>query len=173
MNTTNPYAPPQAAVQDVADSGEHLLAGRGTRLGAATLDGLILGVMLYVPLVISIKMSGHPLIVNAHFNYGAMINTAMAMPLVGLAAFAWLNIRFVSRNGQSIAKKILGIKVVRSDGSKASLGRIFWLRNVVNILIGVIPLLGSLYGLIDALLIFGEPRQCVHDKIADTIVIEA
>jgi len=75
----------------------------------------------------------------------------------------------VSRNGQSIAKKMLGIKVVRSNGSPASLGRVFWLRNFVNLLLGIIPL----YGLVDALLIFGEPRQCVHDKIADTIVIKA
>jgi uncharacterized RDD family membrane protein YckC len=173
MNTTNPYAPPQAAVQDVAEPGQHALAGRGTRLGAAIVDGLILVVMVYVPLVISIRMSGHPLLVNAHFNYAALINSAILLPIVGLIAFAWLNVLFVSRNGQSIAKKLMGIKVVRSDGSKASLGRIFWLRNVVNIVIGIIPLLGSLYGLVDSLLIFGEPRQCAHDKIADTIVIDA
>jgi hypothetical protein len=30
-----------------------------------------------------------------------------------------------------------------------------------------------LYGLVDVLLIFGEARQCVHDKLADTIVIKA
>jgi uncharacterized RDD family membrane protein YckC len=173
MNTTNPYAPPQAAVQDVIDPEQRELAGRGTRLGAAIVDGLVLVVMVYVPLIISIKMSGHPLLVNAHFNYSALINSMILLPLIGLIAFAWLNILFVSRNGQSIAKKLMGIKVVRSDGSKASLGRIFWLRNVVNIVIGVIPLLGSLYGLVDSLLIFGAPRQCVHDKIADTIVVNA
>ena len=58
---------------------------------------------------------------------------------------------------------------VRSDGAKASLGRIFWLRNVVNTVLAIIPM----YGIVDALLIFGEARQCVHDKIADTIVIKA
>jgi hypothetical protein len=28
-------------------------------------------------------------------------------------------------------------------------------------------------GLVDALMIFGEPRRCIHDKLADTIVIKA
>ena len=91
------------------------------------------------------------------------------LTLVGFAVWCWLTISTMKRNGQSIAKKILGIKVVRSDGSPASLGRIFWLRNVVNGLISIIPL----YGLIDALFIFGESRQCLHDKIADTIVVKA
>ena len=76
----------------------------------------------------------------------------------------------MSRNGQSIAKKWLDIKVVRTDGSPASLGRIFWLRNVVN---GLINQLVPFYGLVDALLIFSDSRQCVHDKIADTIVVVA
>ena len=58
---------------------------------------------------------------------------------------------------------------MRRDGSPASLGRIFWLRNVVNTILGIIPL----YGIIDVLFIFGEARQCLHDKIADTIVVKA
>jgi hypothetical protein len=32
---------------------------------------------------------------------------------------------------------------------------------------------GAVYWLVDSLLIFGQPRQCMHDKIADTIVIYA
>jgi len=64
---------------------------------------------------------------------------------------------------------MVGIKVVRSDGSPASLGRLIWLRNVLNGVIAIIPA----YGLIDSLFIFSESRQCLHDKIADTIVIKA
>ena len=88
---------------------------------------------------------------------------------IGFAVWAWLNIRYVLQNGQSIGKKMLNIKVVMSDGSKASLGRIFWVRNVVNGLLSIVPL----YGLIDVLFIFGMQRQCLHDKIADTIVVKA
>ena len=173
MNTTNPYAPPQAAVQDVAepDSGE--FAGRGVRLGTAILDGIILVAMIYIPFTISMFLNGPAPLRNGHLNYAALLGIGSLLPLAGLVAFIWLNVMFVSRNGQSIGKKMTGIKVVRSDGSPASLGRIFWLRNVIGAVLGLIPLIGYIFGLVDSLLIFGEPRQCLHDKFADTIVIKA
>jgi len=62
MNTTNPYAPPQAAVQDVRGSDTTAeSAGRGTRLVAVILDGIIVGALVYLPLVIGTAMSGRPL----------------------------------------------------------------------------------------------------------------
>jgi uncharacterized RDD family membrane protein YckC len=86
-----------------------------------------------------------------------------------LIVWSAITIVLMMRNGQSIGKKATGIKVVRSDGSPVSLSRLIWLRNVVNWIISIIPL----YGLIDVLFIFGESRQCLHDKIADTIVVKA
>lgn len=168
MNTANPYAPPQATVQDVAEPGA-TPAGRGTRLVAVILDSIIFSAMVYIPLIVGMRMNGPLTLPNGHFNPMVLHGAGVWLPLIGVIAWGWLTILFVSRNGQSIAKKMLGIKVVRSDGSHASLGRIFWLRNVVNTVLAVVPF----YGLVDALLIFGEARQCVHDKIADTIVIKA
>ena len=169
MSSNNPYAPPRVAVRDVADSGdEYQLAGRGTRLVAVFFDGLIMGVMVYAPFfIVAIFMGGlgDP---RGQLN-GSGILTGLALSSVGLIAWVWITIANVVRNGQTIAKMAMGIKVVRSDGSPVSLGRIFWLRNVVNILLGIIPL----YSLVDSLLIFGETRQCVHDKLADTIVVKA
>lgn len=159
MNTPNPYAPPRANVYDVNNASDEIPADRGTRLVAAILDGLIFGAMVYLPLIVAGGLVGKR----------GMSGGALIIGFVGLVVWAWLTIKFVNANGQSIAKKMLGIKVVRKDGSPVSLGRIFWLRNVVNALLGIIPL----YGIIDALLIFGEPRQCIHDKLADTIVIKA
>jgi len=170
MNASNPYAPPKAAVRDVADpDAADEPAGRGIRLVAAILDGIILGAMVYTPLIFTGVFAGimsarAGRVVTPHF-----LGVAGLVACIGLIAWIWLTVLFVSRNGQSIGKKLLGIKVVRKDGSKASLARIFWLRNVVNIIISIIPF----YGLIDVLLIFGEARQCIHDKIADTIVVRA
>ena len=173
MNTTNPYAPPRAAVQDVAapDTGE--LAGRGLRLGTVFLDGIIMSAMIYLPIALSVLWNGQKPFLNGHFNYTALMGIWTLLPLLGLGTFIWLNVMFVARNGQSIGKKITGIKVVRSDGSPASLGRIFWLRNVIGAVLGLIPMVGAAFGLVDCLMIFGQSRQCLHDKFADTIVIKA
>ena len=167
---TNPYAPPRASVRDIADpSALTAPADRGTRLGAAILDGIILMVMVYMPLMFVAVFAGAAGAAAGDSVAGALGVVGIGLTLVGFTVWCWLTIRYIRRNGQSIAKKIVGIKVLRSDGSPASLGRVFWLRNVVNGLISIVPL----YGLVDALFIFGDSRRCLHDKIADTIVVKA
>ena len=173
----NPYAPPTAAVSDAADaSGELEVAGRGTRLGAYVLDALI-SILFAVPALI---VGGGALFAN--ISAGASAEALMmemftgmfgVLLLVGMIAWGAITAVLVHRNGQTIGKKLVGIKVVRKDGSRASLGRIFWLRNVVNALPSVIPIVGNFYFFIDSLFIFTESNQCVHDKIADTIVVRA
>ncbi len=125
MNTQNPYAPPRANVSDIATENEDLEpASRGVRLGAALLDGVIYCAFVYIPMFIGMAITG--------FRQASMSPAVVVLMLAGLIAWIVLNIIYVARDGQTIAKKLLNIKVVRADGSKASLGRIFWLRNVVN-----------------------------------------
>ncbi|HEY0940971.1 MAG TPA: RDD family protein [Steroidobacter sp.] len=172
MNSTssqaNPYAPPRAEVRDTATQEEGELAGRGERFGAAILDSIIAG--LFVA----------PLFIGANFQALAAKDYANAFSPVGLGIAALGSLALlvftaylVHKNGQTIGKKIVGIKVVRTDFSRASLSRIFWLRNVVNAIPGVIPFIGNFYSLVDHLFIFGERRQCLHDKIASTLVVKA
>jgi uncharacterized RDD family membrane protein YckC len=162
MNTTNPYAPPQAAVQDVVDSDIQERAGRGTRLLTTILDSIILGAVVTLPTIIGVALNGSSVPGVSAIPFDLLM-------LAGIVGWLWLTVMFVARNGQSIGKKITGIKVVRSDGSKASLGRIVLLRNALNLLLTMIPL----YLLADVLLIFSDKQQCAHDKLADTIVIKA
>jgi uncharacterized RDD family membrane protein YckC len=166
----NPYAPPRAAVEDIADATEAgEPAGRGTRLLAVTVDGLILGFAVEAPAFVGAMHHATTFMPTLHDFYG--IGSAIA--LVTLAIWLFFTLRFMKENGQSIAKRLFSIKVVRKDGSPASLARLVWLRNVVNLIPSLIPFVGSIYGLVDALMIYGEPRQCLHDKIADTIVVKA
>jgi uncharacterized RDD family membrane protein YckC len=165
----NPYAPPQAIVRDIADpSVEAIPADRGTRFGAMILDSIVVGAMVYMPILLGMLLTP-----ASNGGNGQMSGASMVVPfllaVVGFTVWCWLTLRYVTRNSQTIGKKILNIKVVRGDGSPISLGRLFWLRNVVNIVLSIIPL----YSVIDALFIFGESRQCLHDKIADTIVVAA
>ena len=160
---TNPYAPPRAAVRDI-DAPAHVVpAERGSRLGAAILDSIIFMAMVYAPILLAAFAAG------VDDDGTTMLAVGVSLALAGFGVWCWLTIRYMSQNGQSIAKKIVGIKVVRADGSPINLGRLIWLRNVLQWVISVVPF----YGLIDALFIFGESRQCLHDKMADTIVVKA
>jgi uncharacterized RDD family membrane protein YckC len=170
VSTTNPYAPPQGEVRDLPGEGIEL-ADRLQRLLAAILDGIIGGLMIYLPAAIVGVATGafdQFLQPDSEPDFSAL-TLPFFLCVVGFIAWAWITLLLVARYGQTMAKRLLEIRVVRSDGSQASLGRIFWLRNVVNLLLRVIPL----YGFIDILLIFGEKRQCIHDMIADTIVVKA
>ncbi len=133
----------------------HSLAERGSRLVASLVDGL--GV--YLPMVV--------LAIISENTSGALRGIAGLLAVLWLLALLGVQLYFAA-SGQSIGKRILSLRVVRTDGSPASLARIVFLRN------GVIVLLGSLCGvvsLIDALMIFGEERRCLHDQLADTIVV--
>jgi uncharacterized RDD family membrane protein YckC len=146
-------------------------APRFSRLLAWFLDGVIMGFVVWVPATIVAAATGafaQFSIPESDFDF-RVFRLPLFLCAVGFFAWAWITALLVARYGQTIAKRLLEIRVVRTDGSQASLGRIFWLRNVVNFFLRIIPL----YGLIDPLFIFGERRQCIHDMIADTIVVKA
>jgi len=65
-----------------------------------------------------------------------------------------------------VAPKLLAFLAILLIGWLVATG----LRNVVN---QVLAQLVPFYGIVDALLIFSDSRQCVHDKIADTVVVLA
>lgn len=170
----NPYAPPLASVRDIAIP--HAMAepaDRGTRLAAALLDTIVFAVMVYAPLLLATLFAPMALdnSVEAPLDDGrasTMLAVSGGLTLVGFGVWLWLTLKYMKQNGQSIGKKILDIKVVRTDGTPVALGRYVWLRNVVNTLVSIIPL----YGIVDVLFIFSESRQCLHDKIADTVVVK-
>jgi uncharacterized RDD family membrane protein YckC len=176
MEASNPYSPPAAPVRDMPAEGASELAGRGTRLGAVLLDGVIAGLLIYMPFGIAVGISGMRGIVgtDGQFNFQAFLSSGALLALLpGALIYTAITIWLVARNGQTMGKKLLSIKVVRTNGAKAGLGRIFWLRNVVITVVSAIPIIGGIVALVDSLLIFRESRKCLHDQIADTIVIKA
>jgi len=165
----NPYAAPVARVaQPIASTDGFSKSSRGARFGAYLLDGLI-AVLCAVPLYIDIIRAG----AAGTRDFGSMFGIGSFVSAVLLIGLIVYNLVQLHRTGQTLAKKLVGIKIVRSDGSRAGLGRIFALRYLVPGVIGAIPLLGPLFSLIDPLFIFGEEKRCLHDMIADTIVVDA
>ncbi len=183
-NVQNPYAPPSAPVQDLTDTGgPGELAERSTRLGAYLLDALLL-VIVYAPAIVGALPRLRQIILAAGGQAGSISrleiykayyagNPYILYTAVMFLVWTVVTIMFVVRNGQSIGKRVVGIKVVRTNGEKASFWRIFLLRNVVNTIPSLIPIVSYVYWLVDTLMIFGESRQCLHDKIASTVVVKA
>jgi uncharacterized RDD family membrane protein YckC len=164
----NRYAPPQAAVSDVAlDASGPVPASRGRRLGAVILDSIILGTLN----VGVLALFGRSIFTRPAD--GAFVGYAAGNVSAGVLVFLVVNGYLLATRGQTVAKMILGLRIVRPDGERASAGRILGLRYGVGFLLGIVPLLGGIYGLIDALMIFRDSRRCLHDNIADTIVIRA
>jgi len=159
------FQPPASVLEDVPETPLEL-AQRGTRLGAVILDGLVFatsGIVAAITIPIAIAWRAE--------------SSSMILPLVILGLWVtgliiW-NVIWVHKYGQTIGKRILKIRVVRSNGERASLGRIFFLRYFVLALAGAVPFIGGIITLVDTLLIFRDNCQCLHDQLADTIVINA
>ena len=173
--SSNLYAPPKSAVKDVGGDETLESASRAARLAAVMLDGL-LGFVWFIPAyianfaTIAQQSRGNPAMVWINL---AKTGGWFYLGLLGALIVLAIDLTLLARNGQTIGKKLLGIKVVRVDGSPVSLFRVFFLRYVCNTFLTLIPLFGSLYSLVDCLMIFSESRRTVHDRIADTIVIKA
>jgi len=85
-----------------------------------------------------------------------------------------VNIVLLAREGQTLGKKIVGVRVVRqADGGGAGFVGTWLLRAFVPGLLAAIPLLGDPFMLVNVLFIFGEERRCLHDLIAGTKVVRA
>ena len=107
---------------------------------------------------------------------GTMTGVGIASVVLGIIYFLTIlviNLRLLGRQGQSLGKKWAKVRVVRMDGSPASLGRQVGLRYIVNGIPGAIPMVGGIYSLVDILFIFRDDRRCIHDMIADTKVVVA
>src|SRR5262252_9578494 len=111
-NEPNPFAPPASDIDAGAvtwpTQGEgEVRAERGTRLGAAILDGLLYlacAIPAFVIVFRNIEWVRSPYAIE-----GLMI--AFMLPL---AIYQWYR---TATTGQSIAKKWLRIKIVKLDGS--------------------------------------------------------
>lgn len=137
-------------------------ATRGSRFVANLVDNFLVILLPVLGFFIAASVSPRQ---GGEFNPLIFIFVAGAA-LLPCGAQLWAQIAWE----QSIGKRMLGIKVVRLNGDPIELWRVILLRNVV---VQVVAQACGLIGLIDALLIFGDEQRCLHDYIADSIVVVA
>lgn len=163
----NRFAPPQAHVEDVGTSAAGTLAERGTRLGAALIDVVIAMAVFGIAALVT------PLNIFKVPAADGITSILLLNLALGFLAFIAVHGYLLATRGQTVGKALLKIRIVRSDGSRASFARLAGLRYLTTSVIAAIPVVGTFYGLADALFIFRASRKCLHDNIADTIVVKA
>jgi uncharacterized RDD family membrane protein YckC len=169
QNDGNFYAAPTATVTDVYSQRSWAevatLASRGSRLAASILDGL--------PFMIVALLAGAAVVLlESTVSENMLIVLFLVGAGIALLAVMGINLYLLHQNGQTIGKKLMGIKIVRSDQhTRATLSRLVFLRAGSVMLMGMVPVIGSLVQLANYLYIFREDQRCLHDHIADTVVI--
>jgi uncharacterized RDD family membrane protein YckC len=171
MNSSTPppssqrYAPPTAEVADVAASGEAPLAGRGVRFAAVVIDVLALFFVFWLVSLVTPWNVFKP-------DLAASLGQRMLMALGSVAVFLLVQAWPLATRSQTVGKIALGLRIVRPDRTPASAARVIGLRYLLPYVLTPFTTLAAVYGIVDALMIFRANRRCLHDLIADTVVVK-
>ncbi len=147
------------------ESGHVPLASPWARLGANILDRMLVlggGVAIGVVLAVLSEALGRSVEAFALAGGGAAI-----LGLLGV------QVHHLVTRGQTIGKRALGLRIVDADGNIPAWGKLLIAREGSRYGMGFIPYLGVLLGLADALMIFSDRHQTLHDRVAGTYVVLA
>ena len=161
-----PYSPPRSEVSIDTLAEKVTLASRWKRLAAMLINTAI----LILPILLFELMSESS-------DFSLMGTTAVEDTLLTVLGLCYItiiiiNIVLIIKKSASIGKVLMKIKIVRSNGEECSAARIIGLRIIINNIFSIIPVVGTIYSLADPLFIFNKRKRCIHDFLADTIVID-
>ena len=132
------------------------------RVGAAILDGLIVGIPIFI--LSAIAGAGSDVA-------GAIVYLVLIVFGV-IAYYAFTMSRAGANNGQTTGKQVLNIRVIHQSGAPMDFGKSI-LRELVGKSLPSYFTCG-LYGILDALWpLFDDRKQALHDKIGSTFVVNA
>ncbi len=177
----DPYAAPVAPIE--APIVGPVLAGRWRRIAAVGLD------LLSVGLIAAVASVGE--VLDFGVNWGLVFGFLASV--YGLILLAY-DFGQLSLSGQTLGKKRMGVRIVRTDGTPVALGRLIGLRLIIPLTLVLVITEAIALGTADDVslgtgtgwgiaaipvvlgyLLFwrGSQKQAPHDLIADTIVILA
>lgn len=140
-------------------------AGFWIRWVAKFIDGLALGVVLVIPMVILVMIFFAPRSTRA----GGPFNMGLALQLginFGSTIFVLLyNWFFLSKYGATLGKMAVGLKVVTATGAPLSSGQALG-RSAAEILSQLVCYIGYIIAAFDA------EKRALHDHMANTRVIK-
>ena len=161
----NVYATPQAAPLVAPEEAE--LAGRGLRFAAVMVDGLISAAIM-APVMYLTGFWGRAMSLSV-----SVVETLL-WGVAGLVLFFLLHGKLLKQHGQTIGKRLVGIRIVSAESDelvplqKLMVARVLPVHVVANL-----PPPFSYLMLVDALMIFRKDRRCLHDLVAGTKVVLA
>ncbi|MCM2575814.1 RDD family protein [Streptomyces meridianus] len=143
------------------------LANRGRRLVARIIDALLIGIP--VGAIMTFIVGG--------WDFADPNDTGRSgvVQLVVLLAYFVYEGIMLSNSGQTVGKKLMKIRVAMLDNGAVPAGRPGWYRAAVYSLPQIVPCCGFVFWLVNVLnCTWDKPyRQCIHDKVAKTVVVEA
>ncbi len=134
------------------------------RFGAQFLDGLIVGipsVILFAVIVFGVGVAAQ------QNEYAGLLVLVGYIPLYAFPVL-YEALMLSTRDGQTIGKRALSLRVVRPDGSPISSGQA-WGRALIRLALGLVC-----GGIIDYIVFFfTDEKTTLHDMAAGTRVVEA
>ncbi len=170
----NPFAAPCVMDTAVETSTAQPLADRGARFVGALIDTIILlplsiGVVAIFTLL---RLQGSPPGARTVFLETDFLTSMVAVIAVSVFHRA-INGYLLAYRGQTVGKLVMGTRIVDArTGEIPPLIPLFLKRFLLLQVLGVLPYVGWLIGLCNALRIFRENRRCLHDDLAGTQVIK-
>ena len=137
-------------------------AGFWRRFLASFLDGIILMVVNLLIGVVTGLVLG---LTGVDSNSTVYIMVMSVINILNYLVMFSYYVYFIGSRGQTVGKMIMGIKVMKFDGSNPSYVSAFLREVVGKLLSSIVLLLGYLWMLWDS------KKQTWHDKIAGTVVV--
>lgn len=164
-----PAAPAPAAPTVPAGTVSVEFQGFWIRLAASLIDGFILGIVYMVVFFGFGILAFGSAMANPNSTGMYTLNPIIFLvyPILMVIGFAYQWGMLLKFDGQTLGKKLLGIKVISADGNKLTFGQVVLRELVGKIASGIIFDIGYIWAGFD------PQKQAWHDKIAKTFVIKA